>query len=143
MKRLAWSVILLSSLAWGADSPRWQGTWAATAGGGVAFAGTWDAAPGSTPDAAGGNWTLRDQNGTELATGTWAAGKEGKSWKGVWQARRLSGQVYDGAWRVPAGLPATAHFSQLFEAALAGAMSGNWQMGSAGGAWTIRAYEQK
>jgi hypothetical protein len=75
-----------------------------------------------------------------LATGTWAAGKEGKVWKGTWQARRPFGQVYNGAWRAPVELSATSHFAHLFELAIAKAVSGSWGMGNLGGAWTIRAY---
>jgi hypothetical protein len=139
------AVILLSSslLAGVADQPKWQGTWAATAGNGGAFAGTWNASPGETTDTVAGTWSLRDQNGAELATGTWAMGKEGKVWKGTWQARRASGQVYDGAWRTQEALPAGSHLSSLFEAAIAKAMSGSWQMGNLTGAWTIRAYVSK
>src|ERR1700683_978796 len=97
MKRLAWSVILLSSCLLAADQPKWQGTWAASLGtGGPTLAGTWNAAPGQAPDTVAGPGWVRDQKGAELATGTWAAGKEEKMWKGTWQARRSSGQVYDG-----------------------------------------------
>jgi hypothetical protein len=145
MKHLAWIVILLSIFlrAGSADQPKWQGTWVATAGSGGAFAGTWNAAPGETSDTVSGSWSLRDQNGAELATGTWAAGKEGKIWKGTWQARRTSGQVYDGTWRAQMELPVTSHLPDLFETAIAKAISGSWRMGNYAGAWTIRAYEQK
>jgi hypothetical protein len=139
MTRLAWAALLLSSFSLAGGQPTWQGTWAATAGS-RAFAGTWNAVAGEAPDTVAGNWSLRDQNGAELATGTWAAGKEGKFWKGTWQARRPSGQVYDGAWRAQVELPATSHFGRLFEAAIAKAVSGSWGMGNLGGAWTIRAY---
>jgi hypothetical protein len=121
----------------------WHGTWAANIAGGAAFAGTWSAAPGQAPDTVGGSWALLDQNGTELATGTWAAGKEGKVWKGTWQARRLSGQVYDGTWHAQAELRSGAHFTDLFEAAITSAASGNWRMRNFAGAWTIRTYGQK
>jgi len=127
----------------GADQPAWHGTWAANIAGGAAFAGTWSATPGPAPDTVGGTWALLDQNGTELATGTWAAGKDGKVWKGTWQARRPSGQVYDGTWRAQNELPAAGHLSALFEAAMVSAASGSWRMGSFTGAWTIRAYGNK
>jgi len=144
MKSLAWIVILLPSfLAGAADRPTWQGTWAATAAAGGVFAGTWTAAPGVAADTVAGTWSLRDQTGVELATGTWAAGKDGKLWKGSWQARRPSGQIYDGTWRAQVELPATSHFSELFEAAITKAVAGNWRMGTYAGAWTIRAYERK
>jgi hypothetical protein len=144
MKRLAWIVILLSTfLAEAADQPKWQGTWAASAESGGAFAGTWTAAPGQAPDTVAGTWSLRDQTGVELATGTWAAGKDGKVWKGSWQARRASGQIYDGTWRAQVELPAPLHLSELFEAAITTAVSGSWRMGTYAGAWTIRAYSPK
>ncbi|HEX5226105.1 MAG TPA: hypothetical protein VFW44_00260 [Bryobacteraceae bacterium] len=138
--------LVFSSFSIPAAEPQWQGTFAATLGtGGTAFAGTWDAAPGPAPDTVAGTWSLRDAKGAELATGTWAAGREGKTnkdktWKGTWQARRPSGQVYDGDWESSAALPATAHFPDLFQAALAKAVSGSWWMGKLSGAWTIRAY---
>jgi hypothetical protein len=91
----------------------------------------------------GGTWTLRDQNGTELAAGTWAAGKEGKVWKGTWQARRPSGQVYDGTWQAQMEPSVTSHMPDLVEAAIAKAISGSWRMGNNSGAWTIRAYARK
>ena len=145
MKFLAWTIVLLSSsLLSAADHPQWQGTWAATLGTGSSmFAGTWNVGPGEAPDKVGGSWSLRDQNGAELATGTWAAGKDSKGWKGTWQARRPSGQVYDGTWRAQVELPLTSHFLDLFEAAIAKAVSGSWRMGNYAGAWTIRAYAQK
>jgi len=145
MKYLASTVILLSSFSptRAADQPKWQGTWAATAGtGGVMYAGTWSAVPGAAADTVAGNWSLRDPNGVELATGTWAADKDGKAWKGTWQARRPSGQIYDGTWRAQLELSAASHFSDLFEAAITKAVSGSWRMGNYAGAWTIRAYAQ-
>ncbi len=144
VKRLTWAavVLLTAALAPAADRPHWQGTWAATAGT-AAFAGTWDAAPGQSADTLAGTWALRDQNGAELAAGTWAAGKEGKLWKGTWQARRASGQVYNGTWRAQVELPGTSRFSDLFEAAIFHAVSGGWRRGAAAGAWTIRAYAQR
>lgn len=148
MARLAFAGIFLGVSLIAAE-PQWQGTFAATVGsGGPAFAGTWDATPGPTPDTVTGNWSLRDSKGAELATGTWAAGRKGKtsqnkSWKGTWQARRPSGQVYNGDWESSAALPANAHFSDLFQAALAKAVSGSWWMGQLSGAWTIRAFEKK
>lgn len=144
MQRLGFALILLACLwpARGADQTGWQGTWSAVigTGGGTVFAGTWNASPGQSRDTVGGAWSLRDQNGAELATGTWAAGKEGKLWKGTWQARRPSGQVYDGTWRAQAALSGAAPFTELFQAALSQAISGSWRMGGLGGAWTIRAY---
>jgi hypothetical protein len=151
VQRLAWVLILLAGFlpARGADQPAWQGTWSAVigtgggSGGGTVFAGTWNASPGPSKDTAGGAWSLRDQNGAELATGTWAAGKEGKFWKGTWQARRPSGQVYNGTWRAQPALSGAAPFNALFEAAISQAVSGTWRIGTLGGAWTIRAYTQK
>lgn len=144
MKRLAWAVFLLSNLfVAAADEPKWQGTWAATVGGGPAFAGTWDAVPGTAPNTIAGTWSLRDQYGTELATGTWAAAKDVKVWKGTWQTRRPSGQIYDGVWQAQVELSVTPRLSGLFEAALAKAVSGSWRTGSHGGAWTLRADAQK
>lgn len=144
MKCWTWSLILLSSLSVsrGADQPRWQGTWAATAGS-TSFAGTWDAVPGDAPNTVAGNWSLRDQNGAEVATGTWAAGKEGKFWRGTWQARRSSGQTYDGTWQAQVQLPANAHFPAMFELAISEAVNGSWRRGNYTGAWTIRAYAEK
>ncbi len=107
------------------------------------LAGTWNAAPGKAPDTVAGTWSLRDQNGADLATGTWAAGRDGKVWKGTWQARRPSGQVYDGTWRAQLELPVASHLPDMFEAAIAKAISGSWRMGNFSGAWTIRAYAQK
>jgi hypothetical protein len=144
MKYLAWTVILLSSFLLAADQPQWNGTWSATIGtGSTTFAGTWNAVPGAAPDTVAGTWSLRDQNGAELATGTWAAGKDSKVWKGSWQARRPSGQIYNGTWRAQAELPAASRFADLFAAAMAQAVSGNWRMGTLGGAWTIRAYAEQ
>jgi hypothetical protein len=144
LQRLAWCFLLLAAISLqGADQTPWNGTWAANIAGGAAFAGTWSAAQGEAPDTVGGSWALLDQNGTELATGTWAAGKEGRVWKGTWQARRVSGQIYDGTWRAQTELRPGAHFGDLFEAAITSAVSGNWRMGSFGGAWTIRTYGQK
>jgi hypothetical protein len=147
MRHFVRTAILLASLSLvdGAEQPKWQGSWAASVGNGgtTAFMGTWTAVPGPAADTVAGSWSLRDQNGAEAATGTWAAAKEGKVWKGTWQARRASGQVYDGTWRSQIELPATSQFAELFEAALAKAVSGSWGMGNYAGAWTIRGYAQR
>ena len=143
--KLVWALILVSvfSSAGGAAQSNWQGTWAATVGG-TTFAGTWNAVPGQVPDTVTGIWSVRDQNGAELATGTWAAGRQDSGWKGTWQARRRSGQVDNGTWQTPVRLSMKLHLSDLFEAAMAQAVSGSWQMGANhAGAWTIRAYAQK
>jgi hypothetical protein len=145
IRRWAFALFLLSSLSMSmrAVPPQWQGTWAATVASGATFAGTWNAAPGQAPDTVAGAWSLRDQNGAELATGTWAAGKEGKVWKGSWQARRASGETYDGTWQSQSELPLNSRLPGLFESAIAKAISGTWRMGNYAGAWTIRAYAQK
>jgi hypothetical protein len=110
----------------------------------TAFAGTWNAVPGERSDTVTGSWSLRDPSGREVAGGTWAAVKEGNVWKGTWQARRSSSdQIYSGTWRAQAELSAKSQFSELFEIALAKAVSGTWVMGNYAGGWTIRAYEQK
>ncbi len=46
-----------------------------------------------------GSWTVMDQAGPTVADGTWAASKDQKIWKGSWQARVRSGQLYSGTWR--------------------------------------------
>jgi hypothetical protein len=147
MRHVARTVILLVVLCVAAvgQQPKWQGSFAASIGSGgvTAFTGTWTAVPGETPETVSGTWSLRDPSGAEVARGTWAAVKEGKVWKGTWQARRSSGQVYDGAWRSQIELPPTSQFPELFETALAKAVSGTWSMGSYAGAWTIRAYAPK
>ena len=82
-----------------------------------------------------------DQAGTTVAAGTWAARKDQKIWKGSWQARVRSGQLYSGTWRPQSHLPASAGFSELFEAALTKNASGTWEMGTAySGTWSIRAH---
>ncbi len=37
-----------------------------------------------------------DATGTTVAAGTWAARKDQKVWKGSWEARVRSGQLYSG-----------------------------------------------
>jgi hypothetical protein len=147
MRHLAHAMILLAtlSLAGDAQQPKWQGTWAASIGssGTTAFAGTWDAVPGETKDTANGAWSLRDQNGAELARGTWAARKEANVWKGTWQARRASGSVYNGTWQSQVDLTANSQFPDLFEVAVSKAVSGVWGMGSYSGGWTIRVYPSR
>lgn len=144
MRHLAWAVILISAFSLANSAAGvWQGTWAATVTSGASFAGTWSAAPGKAPDTVAGTWSLRDQNGSELASGSWAAGKEGKLWKGTWQARGTSGQVYEGSWRSEIELPASAHFAELFDAAILKAVNGTWRAGDRVGAWSIRAFSQQ
>ena len=128
------------SFASPAQQQKWSGSWSATIGtGGTILAGTWDGRPGEQPGTIVGTWALRDRNGAELATGTWAAAKDNKVWRGSWQARRSSGQVYDGTWRAQLQLPAASRLADMFEAAIAAAVSGTWRMGSYAGAWSIRA----
>ena len=127
-----------------AAEPQWQGTFAATVGtGGTAFAGTWDAAPGPAPDTVAGTWSLRDAKGVELASGTWAAGRKGKTWKGTWQARRASGQVYNGDWESSTALPTSAQFTDLLQTAFSKDISGSWWMGKLSGAWSMHAYPKQ
>jgi len=136
-------LILLASLAaaGSAQSPKWNGTWSATAGSRV-FSGTWEAAESSDAATASGNWTLTDRSGTPLAAGTWAAGRSAKAWQGSWQARAVNGQTYSGTWRAQVQLAATAPMAEMFQAALASAIQGTWHMGAPAGAWSIRAYSR-
>jgi hypothetical protein len=140
MNRLAGALLLLLSLTTAsAQSKSWRGTWSATiAGGGRVFGGTWDATLGDDPDTVLGNWSAIDQAGETVATGTWAARKESKIWRGSWQARLASGQVFSGTWRSQSQLPATAHLADLLEAASAKTAGGTWRMGAASGAWSIQ-----
>ena len=148
MNWLASAAILLASgsLGIGADAPKWQGAWSATAGG-AAFAGTWsaaaNAATGETPDTVAGTWSLRDKSGVELASGTWTAAKDVDAWRGAWKARHPTGQIYSGTWEAQVDLPMAAHLSDLFEAAIAKVANGSWRMGNNGGAWAIRTYPRK
>jgi hypothetical protein len=124
-----------------AQSKSWSGTWTATAGT-RAFSGTWQALEGETADTVTGGWSLNDPSGTPLMAGTWSARKDAKTWQGAWQARAASGQVFSGTWRAQ-GLPKpSAPFAELFEAAASKAIQGTWQMGTAGGNWSIRAYSR-
>jgi hypothetical protein len=139
-------LLLLSlSLAAAAQPKTWRGTWSATVGNGVrALGGTWDAALGDSPNIALGSWTVMDQAGATVAAGTWAARKDQKIWKGSWQARVRSGQLYSGTWRAQPQFSSSAGFSELFEFALTKIASGTWQMGPAySGAWSIRTYPRQ
>ncbi len=141
----AFLLLLSLSLAAAAQPKTWRGTWSATVGNGVrAFGGTWDAALGDNPNIVLGNWTVMDQAGATVAAGTWSARKDAKIWKGSWQARVRSGQLYSGIWQAQSQLPASAGFSELFEAALTKVASGTWQLGTAySGTWSIRAYPRQ
>jgi hypothetical protein len=147
MNRLARTLLVLLSLslAAAAQPKKWRGTWSATVGsGGRAFRGTWDATLGHDPDTVLGSWTVTDQAGATVATGTWAARKGEKAWKGSWQARAGSGQLFSGTWRAQSQLPASTPFSELFEFALTKIASGTWQIGTAySGTWSIRAYPRQ
>jgi len=147
MNRLVRALLLLLSLslAAAAQPKTWRGTWSATVGNGVrAFGGTWDATLGDNPNAVLGNWTVMDQAGATVAAGTWAARKDQKIWKGTWQARGRSGQLYSGTWRAQSHLPASNGFSELFESALTKIASGTWQVGTAySGIWSIRSYPRQ
>ena len=133
---------LTIALAAGAQSKTWGGSWTATIGSANrVLGGTWDGTVGATPDTAQGNWTLNDQTGATLASGTWAARKDGKTWQGSWQARDAAGQVHSGTWQAQTQLSRTAGMAELFEAALAATTRGTWRMGPAyGGGWAIRAF---
>ena len=137
-------LLLILALPAAAQPTTWSGAWSATAGDHArAFEGTWDATVGDDPDTAAGNWALRDQAGAVLASGSWAARKDGKIWKGGWQARLASGQLYAGTWRAQSALRSPSHFSELFAFALTHVASGTWHMGAAhAGGWSIRAYSR-
>jgi hypothetical protein len=142
MSRLVWTFLLLLmlSLAVAAQPKTWSGSWSANAGNDSrAFGGTWDATLGDDPETVLGNWTMLDQSGATLAAGTWSARKDERIWKGSWQARLASGQLYSGTWQAQSQLRSPSHFSELFEFALTKAASGAWHMGNAhSGGWSIR-----
>lgn len=146
MRRLAWTFLglLILALPAAAQPKTWSGTWSATIGRNArAFGGTWEATPGDDPDTVLGNWSMLDRAGATLANGAWSARKDEGIWKGGWQARLASGQLYSGTWRAQSPLRSPSHFSELFEFAIAKAASGAWRMGAAhSGGWSIRTYSR-
>ena len=114
-------------------------TWEARTSGGRVFNGTWSLAPNSTPQSAGGGWTLSDAKGTTVMRGAWSAEKHATGWNGTWQAT-VEGRAgeYNGSWSADFPQVRNAKFSELFEAAAKQAISGLWTGGSESGSWSIR-----
>ena len=114
-------------------------TWEARTAGGRAFNGTWSLAPNSTPQSAGGGWTLSDAKGATVMRGAWSAEKHATGWNGTWQAT-VEGRTgeYNGSWSADFPQVRNAKFSELFEAAAKQAISGLWTGGSESGSWSIR-----
>lgn len=125
-----------------AQSPRWRGSFAATAQG-TTLTGTWTAQLGKTPNTALGSWTLLNAVGQPIAAGAWSAAKAADRWEGGWRARVAGGREFSGAWTAHLTPGAAAPMTRLFEAAVKSMASGNWQMGRARGAWSIRAVAEK
>ena len=114
-------------------------TWEARTAGGRVFNGTWSLAPNSTPQSAGGGWTLSDAKGTTVMRGAWSAEKHATGWNGTWQAT-VEGRAgeYNGSWSADFPQVRNAKFTELFEAAAKQAISGLWTGGSDSGSWSIR-----
>lgn len=125
-----------------AQSARWHGTFAATAQG-ATLAGSWTAQLGKAPNTAFGAWALLNAAGKPIAAGTWSAAKAADRWEGGWRARVEGGREFRGTWTAHLTPAAPVPMSELFEAAAKSMASGNWQMGRAGGAWSIRAVADK
>jgi len=114
-------------------------SWDARTAGGRVFNGTWSLAPNSTPQSAGGGWTLSDAKGTTVMRGAWSAEKHATGWNGTWQAT-VEGRAgeYNGSWSADFPQVRNAKFSELFEAAAKQVISGLWTGGSESGSWSIR-----
>lgn len=101
--------------------------------------GTWSAQPDRDGVTCTGEWTLEDEAGQTVASGTWSARKLDNAWQGSWRALADGGRSAAGTWTAEMKPSRSSKFSDLFEAALAEVVSGAWRADDRhSGAWSIR-----
>jgi hypothetical protein len=115
-----------------------KGEWTATAGPARVYRGKWigQALPGQ-PDALHGSWTLSDQTGKAILSGTWSARKAGRELQGSWAAQDQYGRSVSGTWRAAVPELAGLSLQQMLELSLERTISGTWRSGRLSGYWWI------
>ncbi len=138
-RALAVGVVVCQLLLGQVSRPPFQGQWVATAGGLQSFRGKWSARalPG-TPNGVQGSWTLLDEGGRVLATGTWTARKIGTVWRGAWSARSDRGGALTGTWEATQPRGSGKAFQDLFQLTLEKQVSGAWATRRKSGQWWLK-----
>jgi hypothetical protein len=120
------------------------GSWTATAGPNQIYGGTWSAQTSlHDPNAARGAWSLLNEAGEILQTGTWSAQKTGQGWQGTWTARPMKGQSVSGTWTADAANLNAESFAEMLKRTATKEVSGSWRSGRHQGNWWLKGSPQQ
>lgn len=136
---LALTMLLVPGMASGEDTPILRGDWAATVGSSKTLRGRWigQALP-DEPDVMQGSWTLKDDGGRTLLTGTWTARKKGAGWQGSWSASVKDGRTAAGTWMADEPNARGKTLEELFIRTSKEQISGSWRSGRQEGYWWLK-----
>lgn len=131
--------ILASSLALaGQRPPVLRGEWVASIGTGQRLRGRWiGQALAGRPGTMQGSWTLTDDVGKTILSGTWSARKTGPRWQGSWSAQDQFGRTLSGAWKADGPNIRGKNLQDLFEQTLKEQISGLWRSRRQQGRWWL------
>jgi hypothetical protein len=106
--------------------------------------GTWLAQVSQgTPNAASGSWSLLNDAGEIVLTGTWSARKTSKSWEGSWAARAKNGRALSGTWSAALADFKGKTMQEMLALTIEKQIGGAWQSGSYQGNWWLEGSGKK
>jgi hypothetical protein len=119
--------------------PTIGGTWTATVGQSRTLRGRWvgQSLP-DEPNRAHGSWTLTNDAGKTVMSGTWSARKASKGWEGTWSARDRGGRSAGGTWRAAMPGESKASLQSMLERCLKEEIAGTWRSGGRKGSWWLK-----
>lgn len=121
------------------DAPVLSGRWLATVGDAHTMRGKWigQTLPGQ-PNEAQGSWTLSNDSGQIVMTGTWSVKKIASGWQGNWSAESRTGKHVAGTWKADPNPDRKGTLQSMLELTSKQEISGSWRSGGLRGDWWLK-----
>ena len=121
------------------NAPVLSGRWLATVGDARTMRGKWigQTLPGQ-PNEAQGSWTLSNDSGKTVMTGTWSAKKTAGGWQGSWSAEDRAGKHVSGTWKADPNPHLKGTLQSMLELTSKQEIAGTWRSGGVRGDWWLK-----
>src|SRR5215469_3128696 len=120
-----------------------RGAWSATTAT-QTLGGAWGAEISPrNPDSTAGYWTLLNDAGERMLSGTWSARRTGSHWNGTWMARTTQGRSFSGVWDADIEGSKAPTFVDMLRQSFEREVAGTWRSGRYSGSWWIKGSKNK
>jgi hypothetical protein len=145
MKVLSLILVLLASCALAQQPlPVLSGSWTVSLASGQIFRDTWSAQTSrQNPNAARGSWTLLNEAGEIILTGTWSARKMGQDWQGTWTSQARKGAPLSGIWNADLAGFSGKTIHAMLERTAERDVAGSWRTRGYQGNWWLKGSRRK